>query len=178
VAGLGGGRQRPRRGPADNELWREIENLDRTTAAVDPLEQQLSRLGAQLVVREAHRRKRRPEAVHERHVVEADHGDVVRALPAGFVKRGVTPDGQHVVGRGHRGDITVRGEQLSAAPRALLHGVPGRVRDQVLIYLEPVGRHPVPESAQPPDAGGGLLRTCDVRYPGMAEPGKMGDRHP
>jgi hypothetical protein len=59
-------------------------------------------------VRKAHRRKRRAEAVDERHVVEADDGDVVRALTADFVKRGVTPDGQHVVARGHRGDINVR----------------------------------------------------------------------
>jgi len=122
-------------------------------------------------VRKAHRRKRRPEAVDERHVVEADHGDVVRALAADFVERGVTPDGQHVVAGGHRGDITVRCEQFPATARAFLHGVPGGVGDQVLIYLEPVRRHPIPESAQPPDAGGGLLRTRDVRYPGMAERG-------
>jgi hypothetical protein len=122
-------------------------------------------------VRKAHRGKRRPEAVDERHVVEADYGDVVWALAAGVVNRGVTPDGQHVVGGCHRGDITVRGEQFPAAARAFLHGVPGGVRDQVLIYLEPAGRHPIPEAAQPPDAGGGLLRTRDVCYPGMAKPG-------
>jgi hypothetical protein len=169
-AGLGGG-GRFRRGPADDELGREVENLHRPPGAADPLEQQLSRLGAQLVVREAHRRQRRPEPVDERHVVEADHGDVVRALAAGFVKRGVTADGQHVVRGGHRGDVTVRGEEFPAAARAFLHGVLGGVRDQALIDLEAVGRHPVPESAQPADAGGGLLRTRDVRYPGVAEPG-------
>src|SRR5260370_6138856 len=84
-------RQRFRRGPADDKLRREIEDLYRAVAPVDPLEQQLSRLGAQLVVRKAHRGERRPEPVDERHVVEADHGNVVGALQGAFVERGVTP---------------------------------------------------------------------------------------
>jgi hypothetical protein len=178
VAGLGGGRQRSRRRPADDELWREIENLDRTPAAVDPLEQQLSRLGPELVMRKPHGGERRPEPVDERHVVEADHRDVIRALQADVVERAVAPYREHVVGRGHRGEAAFHGQQLAGTAGAFLDRVPAGVGDQVFPDLQPVGRHALAEPAQAAHAGGGLLRAGDMGDAGVAEPGQMADGHP
>src|SRR5204862_7192928 len=56
-------------GAADDELRREVQDLHRALPPADALEQQLRGLGAQLVVREANRGKRRPQPVDERHVV-------------------------------------------------------------------------------------------------------------
>src|SRR4249920_3335446 len=61
-----------RRGAPDDELRSQVEHLDRAILTSDPLQQQLRRLGSQLVVGETDGGEGRPQPVDEGHVVEAD----------------------------------------------------------------------------------------------------------
>jgi len=120
-------------------------------------------------VREADGGQRGTEAVHERHVVEADDGDVVWAAHAELVEGGVAAHREHVVGDHDGGEAVGGGEQFPAAAVPLLHRVGGGVNDPGLGYLELVGGHAGVEAAQPRRPGGGVLRPGDVTDPLVTE---------
>jgi hypothetical protein len=176
--GDSGGRGQRRGGAAGHQLGRQEQELYRTVGVLDPLDQQRGRLRAELVVREAHRTQRRVQPVDERHVVEPDDRDVLRAAQAELVQRAVAADREHVVGGDDGGEVARGREQLPAAARALLQGVGGGIADLGPGHRQAVRGHARLEAAQPGVAGRRVLRAGDVPDPGVPKGGQVGHRGP
>src|SRR5215469_4423391 len=169
---------KPCRRAPDDEFGCQVDDLYQVSRAVEALEQQPGRLGADLVVRERDRGERRPQHVDERHVIEADDGDVRRAAEASLIQRLVAADGQHVVAGGHCGTAAAgaAGQDLPRAAVSLLDGERAGECDPARRYLQAGAGHRGPEAAVPGEPGGDVLRPGDAGDSAMAEGAEMADR--
>ena len=104
---------------ADDELRRQHQPAARRRSA-EHLDEHPSGLEAEVVVRHADRRQRWRHQVEVGHVVEADDGDVVRAVPPGVAQGLDRPEGDQVVAGNDRRDAGMLAHQHLHRPSAAL----------------------------------------------------------
>src|SRR6266508_4809367 len=128
---------------------------------------------AHLHQRQPYRRQGRRDVARDRHVVEADHGDVVRDREAPGAQRGQRADRHRVVERDDRGQAGVGVEQPGGGGRAAVTVEVG-VRHPAGRQRTAVFAGGAAQSGEPVGGGGQHGRPGDHADPAVPEPEDLG----